>query len=503
MLDSMVRAVLLCLVAVGIASLSAGTAVAEGLADQVHPVRSFGFEEADDRNFDMFPDGWSRRTGPAFPRYIRVEIDRERGRTGRQSLHFGLNGGQAAIYSPALRVEPGRLYRLDGYVRASGLTYNAAVITVSVLDAQRRRIERHLSPPVRGTSGDWTRAVVGPVVLPTAARFLVVGCHIVGSDRHDVRGDVWFDDLTVGVMPQLTLTTTASRHYFRPGETIDTAVSIHGEVGQQPGQLSLKLTDEAGVLRDEATLPVAGGARDPHAGTFLRRELPALPLGFYRIEAAFERDRKALLRAQTSFVILECPPESSAASDFGWSFSAGTKDLSYATLKEILSEAGVGWLKLPLWSAASAPADPELEQFLNDIQKQSVVAVGMLNDPPPALAEKFAHRLVSAQAMLSHPREVWGPALDPVVARYAYPIRHWQLGDETDESFAGSDLGPAVGSVQREFDRIGHDTQLGRSLELGRPVAQRRHAPQLRLAPQPGRSIAGRTACATPAVESA
>ena len=45
--------------------------------DQFHgavEVFHFGFEADEDRDFDRHPDGWIRRKGPAFPRYIEAAI---------------------------------------------------------------------------------------------------------------------------------------------------------------------------------------------------------------------------------------------------------------------------------------------------------------------------------------------------------------------------------------------------------------------------------------------
>src|SRR5690606_36310003 len=73
-------------------------------------VRSFTFDNAEDRDYDGQPDDWSRRGGAGFPRYVEASIDRGTGRGDRQSLKFVLNGGQAAYYSPLVRINPDHSY---------------------------------------------------------------------------------------------------------------------------------------------------------------------------------------------------------------------------------------------------------------------------------------------------------------------------------------------------------------------------------------------------------
>src|ERR1700694_4568410 len=46
-------------------------------------VFKFGFEQDEDRDFDRHPDGWIRRKGRDFSRYIEGSIDRERGHGGK------------------------------------------------------------------------------------------------------------------------------------------------------------------------------------------------------------------------------------------------------------------------------------------------------------------------------------------------------------------------------------------------------------------------------------
>mgnify|MGYP000872388038 CR=1 FL=1 len=158
--------------------------------------------------------------GREFPHYVAATIDRSVGRHGRQSLRFDLNGGQAAYYSPLLRIDDLHSYYIRGALRTTELHDTAALISVSLLDQKRRRIRRYLSKPVTGTHKNWVEVSIGPFRPDADSCFLVVGCHIVNSDRSDIRGQVWFDDIWVGGLPRLVLTPRPNRHYFMTGQPL-------------------------------------------------------------------------------------------------------------------------------------------------------------------------------------------------------------------------------------------------------------------------------------------
>ena len=94
----------------------------------------------------------------------------------------------------------------------------------------------------------------------------------------------------------------------------------------------------------------------------------------------------------------------------------------------------------------------------------------MRNDPPAEV-----RRIMNGETGLSNlflmPVNEWYPSLEPVLARYSFHVRHWQLGDDTDDSFVGmTRLGESLQQIKREFDRIGRDVFLGIHWPYGTPV---------------------------------
>lgn len=81
---------------------------------------------------------------------------------------------------------------------------------------------------------------------------------------------------------------------------------------------------------------------------------------------------------------------------------------------------------------------------------------------PPSLRDKFAGNIPSVSKIFTLPREVWAPELEPLVVRYAYRVKYWQIGDEQDTGLEGlPNLNDVVRDLRNEFDRIGRDTRIG------------------------------------------
>jgi hypothetical protein len=66
------------------------------------------FEEADDINYDLWPDDWTRRSGRGYPKYIKVEItDVDPIAEGKRCLRMDLDGGAVSLYSPYIPISRG------------------------------------------------------------------------------------------------------------------------------------------------------------------------------------------------------------------------------------------------------------------------------------------------------------------------------------------------------------------------------------------------------------
>lgn len=475
------------------------------LDQHVVEIRRFTFEEADDRNFDGDPDYWTRRKGPEFPPYVIAKIDRTTGYRSRQSLRFELNGGSAAYYSPILKVNEPMLI-LRGRVRVEGLRRSAAVITLSLLDEKRRRLRRVVSRPVVGHSNpealasssspapptkdaEWLPIEVGPVPLDADIQFIVIGCHILGGDLPDTRGSVWFDDLWLGKLPRMSLALSAdqeatasptpqlSSHFLRPGQSVRVSADVFGTNPQWDYTVRLQLEEEAGRIRTSTNLVLNHPEveKPGERSQLATWDLGPVENGFYRLRGDLLRGGATIQAQSLTFVVMEPASAPPLRGDFGWSLSNGPRGLSHAQIGNLAAASGVQWLKLPMWTAGNAPVPlgADWMDFLDQLERDRITPVGVLNDPPPQITEKFAGRTVGFGKVLELPKDSWRPAFDLLIARHATQIQHWQLGGDGDHSLRElPDLKQSLADLQAEFSRTGNETRFGFSWNWDEPLPQ-------------------------------
>ncbi len=470
-------------------------------------VYRFSFENDDarpydgDRDYDGFPDDWSRRRGPQYPHYVEISIDRTHAYHGRQSLHISLNGGRAAVYSPINdqvgRIDPRYLYVFRAYIRTQRLQHCAAVISVSFLNHRRERVQRFLTTPVSGTHSRWVCVTLGPMTPLPDVRFVVFGCHVVDDGKQDYRGDVWFDDLWLGRLPRLALQSNFAAHFRNTGQSIEITTTLSGLDPDEQYELRLQMEDAGGRVVAQKVIPYAtrsvrsdeqSGEEDGRPSVTAAEQfrevwrLPPQPSGYYRVKATLMKGGSVVLTRQTSFAVLDLLTNRPAFGEFGWSIARSIDDLPLTELELVASEAGINWLKLPLWHTATMNAFQttlQVSALLQSLGAARIEPVGVLNDPPKKLRQQFAENWRGVGEIFSMPPEFWSPYLEPVVARYSSSVRYWQLGDDADHSFRGTNrLARLLTQIKQEFDRIGRDTHIGVHWDWQTPVPSELNVPQ-------------------------
>ena len=454
------------------------------------------YEYDGDKDYDGQPDDWTRRKGPGFPHYVEVSIDRSLASHGRQSLHVQANGGQVAMYSPINdlvgAIDPHYSYSFRGRIRTQRLQHDAALVSLSFLNHKRERVQRFLTQPVSGTHHEWVEVTLGPLQPLPEVRFVVIGCHLAHDGKKDFQGDAWFDDLTLGRLPRLSLLSNFATHFKEGGRPIEVKAAISGLDEGHQYQLRLEMENADGQVLAQKTIPcdtsdkwvtdngvneIGSGPESTQAATPFRKVWGLTPQehGFYRVRAALEQDGSVILHHETSFAVMDLmSTRRRKEGEFGWVVTRGIKDLKSSDLGLVASEAGINWLKLPLWESATADDSQQgaaASELLETLTRLHIAPVGLLNDPPEKLRSQFAHNWRGVSEIFSMPLEFWSPFLEPVVARYASSVRHWQLGSDADQSFQGLNRPEELlARIKREFDRIGRDTNVGIHWDWRTPV---------------------------------
>jgi hypothetical protein len=455
------------------------------------------FEPSQDRDYDGWPDGWSRGRGPGYPRYVRIRICEDSPPGGGRSLRVDLDGGGALAQSPRIPVRPASAYVLEAALRVEGLTHDQAYLSVTFLGAQRAPLGSFHSQPVRST-GPWQPVRLGPLTPDAGAAFAVIGLHVQpGADAEDLRGTVWLGDLRLGRMPRVGLTVeqaapapAAALRLFDDFRHIHIACNVSGldsrraEVTfclQDAGSRELARYTQLLALEPPRGHPAEGGGRkaqseplEPtgdYAGTASWKP-PVSGPGFYRVRATVATGSDSLSppaangEAELTFAVIE-PRPAPAASEFGWSLPHGGRPVPLAVLGELVCQAGVGWVKFPLAPGAGTSggaagtnggavgAQPSIEPlvaFSDRLSQRGVRLIGLVC-PPQAQ---------TAMELFGRDPKTWAASLELVQGRLGPRIAWWQLGGDRDSSWMDCpDLAARVSQVKAVLGRIGQNVHVG------------------------------------------
>ncbi|HUY92703.1 MAG TPA: hypothetical protein VMV10_28440 [Pirellulales bacterium] len=432
-----------------------------------------GFEQDADRDYDGWPDGWTRQRGPGFPHYVEVQQSQETSPEGRQCLRIDLDGGAAAAYSPPIAVDSRDDYLLEASLKVAGLTNDEAFFSVRFLDDKQTVLETFESAHYR-SAGDWTEIRLGPLRCShQGAKFAVIGVHLQPGEAADLTGQALFDDVRFAQIPRMTLEAAEGRLLHLAGDPIVLECRVSGCPTDRP-VVRVEVDDALGQRQLETELPLEI-VREPPSGANRKGEsrpfyvaaatwrAPLERPGFYRIRATLSGASGLVHVRQLSLAVI-APAKRAEHGEFGWTLSNGEASLSLPALVQLAAQSGIHWLKFPLWYDHRDQHRVEQLTWLADrLNSQGIKLVGMLFDPPAETkrALNFSDMGLAAD-LFAQPPEVWYPSLEPVMARMSLKVERWQLGRDEDTSFSGlSNPVATLAHVKQQLDRIGQDAHLG------------------------------------------
>ncbi len=188
-----------------------------------------GFEPADDREYDGWPDGWTRKRGTTHPAYLPARIVETAAPEGHAALRIDLNGGAATILSPDIEVKPLFSYVVEGFVRTEGLKHDRAWFSVTFYDAQHDGVgnvrfaalcrERRLAQ-----ASQW-----GRLAPPNDRAALCRHRAASGAGRKaDLNGAAQFDDIWLGRLPRMSLSTNSVHNVYTDPSQIEITCQVSG-----------------------------------------------------------------------------------------------------------------------------------------------------------------------------------------------------------------------------------------------------------------------------------
>ncbi len=209
--------------------------------DSRHPeateVFHCGFERIHDADYDTWPDGWTRRRGERYPRYLRIGIVDTPLSQGESALRIDLNGGAAVYSSGHIEVQALFSYVLEGYVRTEGLVNDRAWFSVTFYDERNEVVDRFSSEPLSGVE-EWRKVRLGPLAPSSdRVRYAVIGLHLepTGGAFIGFKGELrLFDDLWFARLPRMNLTTSNVFNIFTDPHDMEVTCEISGSFDPCP-----------------------------------------------------------------------------------------------------------------------------------------------------------------------------------------------------------------------------------------------------------------------------
>ena len=438
--------------------------------------------DAEDRN--GWPDYWTRKTGIEngipFPN-MDISIAEDSNPFGNSVLRMNIEGGAAAVYSPAIPIRAGMSYTVSSYVDTSSLVFNEISVVALFYGSDATRPVRVVeSKKIRNTNG-WQRLSVGPIPadMPNV-KSIAIGLQVMPTNRQDFGAKVNFTNVEIRESPGITLEMVNDNHLFF--STRELFVRCHFR-GLDPAQHSVQfvLEDHTGRVQgtNDGILMVGNypadrfvinpqNALDVVLGTATWQNLPIRSFGFYRIRVATPESYIRSLRLPAdqmfddplrqveplTFVVMS-PASFHPGGEFGWTLDGWTHD-EITKAMPTLAQSGLSHLKLPVWlSPEITQQDREaLLRLCNTLSQQRVHLIGLLDPVPKTILSVIPFGHVNAASILMTDVRLWGESLQPTLRTLSLLIKDWQWTSDTDNSLIDLFFEPDGGMTPAGIDRF-------------------------------------------------
>jgi len=419
-------------------------------------LKTFDFEERSLGNDESLPMHWIKLTGQGLPHYVNGQLATDRHRSGNYSFRFDLNGG-SLIYrygAGLIAVQRGAHYHIDGYCQTTPMPRARARITAYLVDVDGRLIPGSMAHSAlyaaSQTDTDWKRLSLEVSDDSPAAASLVIELEVLQPELYatatvarplfpqDIHGSVWWDDVSVSQVPEISLRTGKPGNVFdrndpvrlgiivsdRSTDDLVAKIAVHDAEGREVYQR----TGRPEIHRDASADTAQGG---------VVLDLPRLKPGWYEAQLAMSSAGKSLGIQKISFVIL---PDHLAPARPDPRFGFIATDLpfdAWETLPQTLPMLSAGRVKLAVWSEEGDVEQNHgaaFDRLLGRLTELGITPTACLIGLPPRVAEASGGS--DWKQLLKMPPEQWQPDLAFLISRHANHLDRWQLGADSSPAFA-------------------------------------------------------------------
>jgi hypothetical protein len=452
------------------------------------PVFNCTFGDDWDVNYDSWPDRWSRKEGPDFPHYVNIAIQDDDSADNGKCLTIDLDGAGAAVTSPPIRVMSRFRYAFSAQLKNEGLKFSSVVLTLDFCDANGRVLQSDSSEPISNTNG-WQAFDIGPVEPrdPKIDRVLL-SLNVVRGSKGDLQGHVSLAAVALKRLPRIDVSTTNPCNVYTELSGVAVECALAG-IGERDPEIHFQLLDGANRELQSETFRLNGqlivnhanrgtgdtteGGEGPDGYEGKIKWQPKIPdYGFYRVavqmrsagSADGEKGADEQLGSQTLDLVVVPPLDMPRHGEFGWTLPDGDQPLAFPDLCQLLSRAGINWVKCPVWfDPNDSRRGDELIRFVDLLGASNIDVVGIIDHPPgPETAGLRIPRDAAIADVLSPESTAWSAALEPVMSRLALRVRWWQLGRDGDTSLIGdAQLSKRIEGLRTALFRFGQDVRMG------------------------------------------
>lgn len=449
------------------------------------------FSEAFDVNFDQWPDRWRRQSGYGFPKYnpLKIQPDPQTGQG--QVMGMGLDGGQAAIHSDKIPV--GQQYSYVLRLRANVLPKPGhecrAWASLNFFDAAGDLVFTFPIKALEASDG-WVPLATPLLALEKPSiTHATISLHVQPLEETSLFGRAWFDDIELYQMPRIVLETGRPLNVFTDPAEVKLTCQVSGARRTDAG-LQIQLLDEAGTVLSEVQQTLVPEDRSRKVminddGSFqgfavkrlvwsLMDQMGKVPgaddpanatepdyRGFYRLRITLlDRDSHQLVR-EITFVVLDSQTPGPQTL-FGWTLGKSVYQIDHTILTNTLQEAGINWIKLPVWiDTEDFDVLENVGALLQKINRNNIDVIGVLDEPPPAVYKKFWQHEQGMAALTADVR-LFQSAIEPVMTQLSLRIGRWQIGSDGDTSVA-EDLKniDKMNQLKAFFTKYGEESKVG------------------------------------------
>jgi hypothetical protein len=465
-------------------------------------VQWFNFEERDQGNWDNMPRYWfavgrdpkiadanfhhqvlhkQLINRPGFPAHAEMGFDDKISTSGQNSFHLKINGGSAAAFLQVGTVVavPHSDYLITAKMRTASLQRAAAGMVAYFVDEQGQRIEASVqTTPLRATQEQWTSVSIQLLGDFPDAAWIGMEVQLLQPQprpnhplgRHqivlqDVRGDVWFDDITVWQLPHVEVTTQSAINIIRAPQKPQLTMNVRDLTGQQ---LEAELTVYDHTLTPVAQQRQAVGAGQPSSWTWT----PPLPqFGWYLLDMLVRDVRNPDARpvAHTMGAVLWMDQKSSGMGAQASRFALMGEDLpdnELELLPRILEITTGNVAILSAWDKMTTLETLDIRQerlddLIHGIRNQGGQVMLSLGTVPLELAQTEGVDAAAPLAVFRAQANKWQPYLAPILMRHGHRVHYWQLGSiDQPDAFFYPDLPEIIKNADRHFRALAPQPRL-------------------------------------------